>query len=79
MNKSVSVYEAKATLSKILELVVKEGGAVTVCKHGRPVADIVPHRPVMDRLQTNPALRGAKFLCDPCEPVDVRDWPEDLR
>jgi prevent-host-death family protein len=35
------VHEAKTQLSKLLEL-VENGETVTIARHGKPVADIVP-------------------------------------
>ena len=39
---TVNVYEAKAQLSKLLEM-VERGESVTIARAGRPVADLVPH------------------------------------
>ncbi|MBI5510567.1 MAG: type II toxin-antitoxin system prevent-host-death family antitoxin [Deltaproteobacteria bacterium] len=44
MSKSVGSYEAKTHLPKLLEL-VEHGGRVTITKHGRPVAMLVPAGP----------------------------------
>lgn len=75
----VSVYEAKASLSRLIEQVRKTGRPVTICKHGRPVADLVPRRAVKDRLKTDPSLKGAVFIGDPCAPLDPEDWPDAMR
>jgi prevent-host-death family protein len=37
----VNVHEAKTQLSKLLEL-VENGETVTIARHGKPVADLVP-------------------------------------
>ncbi|KYH45313.1 type II toxin-antitoxin system Phd/YefM family antitoxin [Branchiibius sp. NY16-3462-2] len=39
---TVNVYEAKAQLSKLLEM-VERGESVTIARAGKPVADLVPH------------------------------------
>jgi prevent-host-death family protein len=39
----VNIHEAKTTLSKLLQL-VEEGETVTIARHGKPVADLVPAR-----------------------------------
>jgi prevent-host-death family protein len=44
MRKTLSIYEAKARFSEIIRQ-VREGAAVTISYHGRPVAEI---RPVAD-------------------------------
>lgn len=77
---SVSVYEAKASLSKLIERVRREGRAVTISRHGKPVVDLVPHREVKDRLKPDPALkRAAVYVGDPCAPLDPEDWPDAMK
>ena len=44
----VSVYEAKANLSKLLKD-VEAGREVTITRHGRPVARLVPVRDQAER------------------------------
>jgi prevent-host-death family protein len=39
----VSVAEARNTFTKLLQA-VENGERVTICRNGKPVADIVPHR-----------------------------------
>jgi prevent-host-death family protein len=41
MTKTVGAYAAKTHLPRLLEL-VERGGRVTITKHGRPVAMLVP-------------------------------------
>lgn len=79
IQKNVGVYEAKATLSRLIELVRKEGRAITISRHGKPIVDLVPHRAVKDRLQTDPELKGARFLGDPCAPLAPEDWPDAMK
>ena len=77
---SVSLYEAKASLSKLIEKVRKEGRPVTISRHGKPVVDLVPHRVVKDRLKADPSLKGAaRYVGDPCAPLDPEDWPDAMR
>ncbi len=40
---SITATKAKATFLALLEEVARSGRPVTVTKHGKPVADIVPH------------------------------------
>lgn len=42
---SVNIHEAKTHLSKLLER-VEAGETITIARAGKPVADLVPHRPV---------------------------------
>ncbi len=76
---TVSTYEAKAHLSKLIAEVERTGKPVTICRNRRPVVDLVVHREVHDPLKQAPKLKGAKFHGDPCAPVSEEDWPEELR
>jgi prevent-host-death family protein len=77
--KSVSTYDAKAHLSRLIAEVERTGKPVTICRNNQPVVDIVPHRSKEDPLQQAPELKGARFLGDPCAPVSAEDWPESAR
>lgn len=74
-----SIYETKAHFSELVAEVERTGTVIVISRHGKPVADLVPHRVSKDPLKTDPALRGAVYKGDPCAPVDAADWPEALR
>ena len=74
-----SVYEAKAHLSSLLAEVASTGATFVICKHGLPVADLVPHRSVNDPFEVRESLAGAEYLTDPTAPLAEDDWPEALR
>ena len=74
-----SVYEAKAHLSSLLAEVAATGATFVICKHGVPVADLVPHRVVHDPFEVRESLAGAEYLAEPTAPLDEEDWPETLR
>ena len=77
----MNLYEAKTTLSRLVNEVCATRSPVTICKNGKPVVDLTVHQgsDPDDPLKQDPLLRGARFLGDPCAPVDPEDWPEDLR
>lgn len=77
--KTVSTYEAKAHLSRLISEVQRTGKPVTICRNNLPVVDLVPHRAANDPLEQAPHLRGARFHGDPCGPLSVEDWPETAR
>ena len=77
--KSVSTYEAKAHLSKLIAEVERTGKPVTICRNNQPVVDLVPHRDIRDPLEQSPDLKGARFSGDPCAPATEEDWPEAAR
>lgn len=79
MKTMMSIYDVKAHFSEVIARVEETGEALVVCRHNRPVADIVPHRSVSDPLKPDPKLKGAVFHGDPAEPLPGEDWPEALR
>jgi prevent-host-death family protein len=79
MKTMVNIYDTKARLSELIRQVERTGRAVTVCRNGKPVVDLVAHREVADPLKSDSSLRGAVFHGDPCAPVDERDWPAEQR
>ncbi len=77
--KSVNLYEAKTHLSKLVAEIELGGELVVLCRNGKPVADIVPHRISGVAVEPDPDLAGAQYFGDPCAPLDPSDWPEALR
>lgn len=77
--KHVNLYEAKTKLSKLVASVEEVGEPIVLCRNGRPVADLVPHRKAGIQLKINKGLMGAKFKGDPCAPLPEKDWPGELR
>lgn len=55
--RQVTVAEAKAQLSSLLNA-VESGEPVLITRRGKPIAEIVPRRPVRDLLPQLQALRG---------------------
>jgi prevent-host-death family protein len=58
----VSIYDAKAHLSKLIASLEAGEERIVLCRHGVPVADLVPHRKEERLLEPDPALTGARFL-----------------
>jgi len=79
MLEKINIYEAKAKLSNLIAEVEKTNRPITICRNGRPVADLVVHKPQTPPLKRNPLLKGAKFVGDPLAGVDEADWPATLR
>lgn len=77
--KRVNIYDAKSSLSKLIADLEKKGTTIVICRHGKPVADLVAHRSKPQSLRQHPKLKGAKFHSDPCQGVSESDWPEILR
>jgi antitoxin (DNA-binding transcriptional repressor) of toxin-antitoxin stability system len=77
---TVNLYQAKTQLSRLVSAVEKQGERIVLCRNGIPVADLVPHASIPSKnLDPDPMLVGARFLGDPTAPLEVGDWPENLR
>ena len=65
MDASIGAFEAKAQLSRLLRA-VEQGERFTITVRGKPVADLVPHRPesaqgvaaAVAALQAFPRIQG---------------------
>ncbi|MDA0578023.1 MAG: type II toxin-antitoxin system prevent-host-death family antitoxin [Verrucomicrobia bacterium] len=80
MGTRVNIYDAKARFSSLIATVERSGTRIVICRHGKPVADLTPHRGHKHGpLIPDPALAGACFHGDPCAPLSPADWPEDQR
>lgn len=71
----VSIYEAKTNLSKLIASLESGEERVVLCRHGVPVADLVPHRKESPMLEPDSALVGARFV----ESAVARKNPDDAR
>jgi prevent-host-death family protein len=76
--KMVNIHEAKTKLSALLAEVEATGETVLICRHGKPVADLVPHRR-RSRLEPHPVMRQIRIDYDPTEPLAEDEWPEGCR
>ena len=73
--KIVNIHEAKTKLSALLAEVEEKGEKVLICRHGKPIADLVPHRK-SSRLEPHPVMRQIRIDYDPTEPLAKDEWPE---
>ncbi len=71
--KIVSVHEAKTKLSALLVDIEKTGEKVIICRQGKPVADLVPHRK-HNRLEPHPLMGQIRINYDPVEPLSEDEW-----
>ena len=76
--KIVNIHEAKTTLSALLAEVEATGEKVLICRHGKPVADLVPHRQ-RSRLEPHPVMSKIRIDYDPTAPLAADEWPESHR
>jgi prevent-host-death family protein len=61
---NVSVADARNNLTQILQRVEK-GEKITICRHGKPVVDLVPSNPVQREPRKFGTLKGKIKILDP--------------
>ncbi len=76
--KIVNIHEAKTKLSALLAEVEETGAKVRICRHGKPVADLIPHHK-RSRLQPHEVMSKIRIDYDPTEPLAEDEWPESSR
>lgn len=57
----------------MLAKIEENGETVLICRNGKPVADLVPHKK-RDRLSPHPALSKIQINYDPTEPLSNDEW-----
>jgi antitoxin (DNA-binding transcriptional repressor) of toxin-antitoxin stability system len=79
---TVNMHAAKSRLSELVKAVEERGETVTICRAGKPVAQLkaaVP--PAVDRLAPHADLKplwvSPRF--DPAAPASEQEWPEECR
>jgi len=76
---SINTHEAKTKLSELLAKVESERETVIICRHGKPVAQMIPLKRARDPLRQSPALKKVVFHEDPSRPIDEDEWPAAQR
>ena len=69
--KLVNTHEAKTTLSQLLAAVENQHETIRICRHGKPIADLVPIAKTTNPLSQNKKLAGVTLLSDN---LDDEDW-----
>ena len=62
-------------LSALLAEIEATGSKVRICRHGKPVAELVPHRK-RSRLKPHPVMRNIRIDYDPIEPLSEDEWSQ---
>jgi prevent-host-death family protein len=76
--KIVNLHEAKTKLAALLAEIEKTGERVIICRYGKPVADLIPHRK-RSRLEPHPVMSNVRIDYDPTEPLPEDEWREAQR
>lgn len=74
----INVHEAKTQLSRLLEL-VESGETVIIARHGKPVAELVPHRSTgfpFGIASGDPIAPKGDSWWQPLTDADAEDWIE---
>lgn len=74
--KTLNVHEAKTNFSKVLALIEKQGSHFVICRNGKPVADLVPHRTKVS-MDRHAELGRLKIKYDPVEELTAEEWPSE--
>jgi prevent-host-death family protein len=76
----IAISEFKAKCTALLERVSKTKQPIRVTRHGKPIADIVPTAPTVDRAALFGSMRNSiQILGDIVSPVIDLDEIEALR
>ncbi len=70
----VNIHEAKTNLSALLAKIEKTGEEVLICRYGKPIADLVPHK-CKDRLKPHAVMSNIEINYNPTEPLSEDEWP----
>ncbi len=71
--KTLNIHETKTKLSSILSEIENKGEKFIICRNGKPIADIVPHKK-KSRLKPDLFLSQVKISCDLTKPLTEEDW-----
>ena len=70
-NRVVNVTEFKAKCLALMDEVARTGAAVIITKNGKPVAELVPHRP--RKHNARGILKNELFIAgDIISPIDIK-------
>ena len=75
----VAISEFKAKCLALLEQVRRTRQPIRVTRHGKPVAEVVPPTPAMDRSSLIGSMKDSKIIGDIISPANDEDEWEVLR
>jgi prevent-host-death family protein len=71
----LNVHEAKKRLSAVLMEIEQKGESYLICRNGKPIAELIPHRK-RSRLRYHPVLSKININYDPTEELSKEEWGE---
>jgi len=72
---TLNVQEAKTKISSLLADIEKKGKSFTICRNGKPVAELIPYRKP-SRLTYDHILSKIEIHYDPTEDLSQDEWGE---
>jgi antitoxin (DNA-binding transcriptional repressor) of toxin-antitoxin stability system len=76
--KTVNVHEAKTGFSGLLAEIERKRSRIVICRNGKPVADLVPHRTEVS-MKPDKTLGAIGIHYDPIEEAREEEWPVEMR
>lgn len=73
--RNLNIHEAKTNLSSILLAVEQKGETFLICRNGKPIAELIPHKKI-NRLAYHPSLSKIQINYNPVEDVSPQEWGE---
>lgn len=73
--KTLNIHKAKTNLSSVLNEVEAHGETFLICRNGKPVADLLPHKK-KNRAAPHPVMSKIQINYDPTETMSKEEWPE---
>jgi antitoxin (DNA-binding transcriptional repressor) of toxin-antitoxin stability system len=71
----LNIHEAKTRLSAVLIEVEQKGTTFLICRNGKPIAELAPHKK-RNRLARHPTFSQIKIKYDPIEELADDEWGE---
>ena len=75
----VSISEFKAKCLALLEQVRRTRQPIRITRHGKPVAEVIPPSPIVDRAAWIGSMKDSKIIGDIISPANDEDEWEVLR
>ncbi len=69
----INIHQAKTNLSSILSKVESGNETYVICRNGKAIADLIPHKK-RSRVNKDPFLSQVKIHCDLTEPMTDEEW-----
>jgi prevent-host-death family protein len=73
--RNLNIHEAKTKLSALLLEVEQKGETFLICRNGKPIAELIPHKKI-NRLAYHPTLSKIQVKYDPTEDLTSDEWGE---